>query len=327
MLAQAKRLESLFGPPKTQPPRPSGPVAQGVIVLKDQPQSPVNSIDWSTSAMLEVKYGLTQPAIAWLGQLAREKQTHEFDNWAAAAAAAQIQSKKIRLSRIKGTFKRNETGKAKPKRERFLLDLQKKHSYGYGNPDIQSGILRGSFRRGWGGQPFLSLNKKDFGGAVVGSDYDSLVKAISGDTEHSQQEIAEDILALIDHGTYDKSKYSKTVNRAISTLVQLTQVIESHGSRIPGTDKFARASLSRILNGSSTFHNEFNRKNGNFLPARAKSGGSRFGGQEATRALLEAPKPSHTAKLSDVYNEEVGKTLDELSDDSEDERDEKKEED
>jgi hypothetical protein len=52
------------------------------------------------------------------------------------------------------------------------------------------------------------------------------------------------------------------------------------------------------------------------LPARSKNAGSHSGGQESTRALLEIPKKSDRAKLEQVKNQEVEKTLSYLSDSS-----------
>ncbi|HZU30530.1 MAG TPA: hypothetical protein VFB79_05410 [Candidatus Angelobacter sp.] len=221
------------------------------------------------------------------------------------------------IDRLIRSNNRNESEKSQPVVERSIFDLQQSSSYGFENNVIDDGMLKGSFRRGWGSQPFLSLNKNDFGGAVVKSDYDAIIAVFQKDP-HNEWTIAEDILAKIDHGTEPKG-YSNETLRAMSTLIQLTQVIESHGSRVPGVDKYARASLSMILNGKSTFHAEFNRKDGNYLPARAKVGGSKFGGQEATLALVGKPKKSHKAKRKDVVNPGVLATLAEMSDSSGDE--------
>ena len=222
------------------------------------------------------------------------------------------------VDRLIRSHNRNLGEKSEPVKERSIFDLQQSSSYGFDNNVIDEDILKGSFRKGWGSQPFLSLSKDDFGGAVVKSDYDSIIAVFKKDKKHSEPVIAEDILARIDHGTVPKG-YSDETLRAMSTLIQLTQVIESHSSRVPGVDKYARASLTRILNAESTFHAEFNRKNGNYLPARAKSGGSKFGGQEAILAVVGKPKKSHKAKRKDVMSPGVLATLAEMSDSSGDE--------
>jgi hypothetical protein len=221
------------------------------------------------------------------------------------------------VDRLVRSHNRNLSEKSEPVKERSIFDLQSSSSYGFQNNVINEDILKGSFRKGWGSQPFLSLNKDDFGGAVVKSDYDSIIAVFQKDS-HQEGTIAEDILVRIDHGTVPKG-YSDETLRAMSTLIQLTQVIESHDSRVPGVDKYARASLTRILNGESTFHLEFNRKNGNYLPARAKSGGSKFGGQEAILAVVGKSKKSHKAKRKDVLSPGVLATLAEMSDSSGDE--------
>ncbi len=166
-----------------------------------------------------------------------------------------------------------------------------------------------------------SLNKEDYENAVVASDYDALISVIEVD-KHSEQTIAEDILAFIDHKTEPKEgEYSAKTLRAMATLILLTQYIEPHDRRITGADKWGRACFSNILNNGSSFRREFNRKNGNYLPARAKKGGSKFGGQESSRIFLGLKKKSDKAKFSDVFSEKVLEPLEELSDSSEEEGD------
>lgn len=221
------------------------------------------------------------------------------------------------LDRLKRTHERNLYGKAVPQQDRAIYDLQQSSSYGYDNTVIDDGALKGSFRRGWGGQPFLSVNKDDYGGVTGKSDYDSIIAVFQKDS-HREDEIAEAILVMIDYRK-DPTGYSSETVRAMSLLVQLTQVIEPHDSRFPGADKWARGCLTRILDGESSFHLEFNRKDGNYLPARAKSGGSSFGGQESVRALVEKPKKSDKAKKKNVLNSGVKESLAAMSDSSDDE--------
>jgi len=224
------------------------------------------------------------------------------------------------ISRFHRAHERNQSGKATPQAPRSIFELQESSSYGYDDPVIDDGMLQGSFRRGWGGQPFLSVRAEDFGGATGKSDYDSIIAVFKRD-RHMQSEIAEAILVRIDHGN-EPFGYSFEAMRAMSLLIQLTQVVESHDSRMTGVDKWARACLSRILNGESSFHAEFNRKDGNYLPARARSGGSKFGGQESSRALLGKPKKSDRAKKKDVVSSGVLESLAAMSDSSDDEESE-----
>ncbi len=223
------------------------------------------------------------------------------------------------VERLARSHQRNLLSKAKPAHERSNYEGQQKHNYGYDEPEIDEGLVKASFRRGYGGQPFFSMKKEDYGGAVVASDYDALASKLAkgGDAE---KETAQDILDTITSGgDLDATKYTDEERRAAATLSGLTQFIEPHSTRIPSTDKYARASLRRIAEGDSTFKREFNRKSGNFVPARAKKGGSKFGGQEATRALLGMGKERDTATFEDVYNSDVGETLKYLSSSSEEE--------
>lgn len=220
------------------------------------------------------------------------------------------------FERLKRTHERNLFGKAVPQNDRAIYDLQESSSYGYDNPVIDDGVLKGSFRPGWGGQPFLSVNKDDYGGATGKSDYDSIIAVFQKDS-HPDYEIAEAIIVMIDYRK-DPLGYSDETVRAMSLLVQLTQVIEPHDSRFPGADKWARACLTEILNGRSSFYIEFNRATGNYLPARAKSGGSKFGGQESVRALVGKPKKSDKAKKKDVLTPGVRESLAAMSDSSDD---------
>ncbi len=221
--------------------------------------------------------------------------------------------------RLNRSYLRNRFGKAIPRSHRYLYSRQGRHSYGFTHTKIKAGFLRGRFRKGWGSQPFLYLNKKHYKGSTVKSDYDSIWREIQK-IKGPKWKVARDILNFIESGDIDKEKYKGNARRAISTLIQLTQFIESHKSRVPGADKLARASLRRIANGESTFKDEFNRESGNYLPARAKTAGSSVSGQEATRAAFGAPpKKSDKATYKKVVNKEVEKTLGELSDSSDEE--------
>lgn len=213
------------------------------------------------------------------------------------------------LERLKRAHKRNLSEKSEPTTPRAIFDVQQSSSYGYDDNIIDKGILKGSFRRGFAKQPFLMVKGK--------SDYDSIIAVFEAD-EHTERDIARAILSIIYSGKQPLVFSDETVN-AMSTLIMLTQVIESHDSRIPGADKWARSCLRRIKEGRSTFRKEFNRAEGNFLPSRAKAGGSKVGGQEAGRAALEKPKKSDKAKKKDVVTPGVAKSLAEMSDSSDDE--------
>ncbi len=301
---------------KTIQKHTSNEVIQRKLVFTDD-KSEETSLSSIFQAVLQVKYGATERAAAYLANQAKSSKTYTFANWQTAVNDANDHmspTKRFLRSRT-----RNAKKKSKPRTQRFLYDLQSKKNYGFDDPDIDIGRLKGSFRQGWGGQPFWSSKQEDYDGAVVKSDYDSLIMEVRNDKKHSEQTIAEDILAWIDDGTEPKG-YSDRMLRTMSTFVQLTQIIEPHKKRFPGTDKWARASFTRILNGESSFKIEFNRKKGNFIPARAKTAGSAYGGQQSMRAFFELEKKkSDPEDWEDIGSKGIQETLDELSDSSDEE--------
>jgi hypothetical protein len=291
-------------------------VIQRKLVFTDD-KSEQTSLSSIFQGVLEIKYDATRRAAAYLASQAKSSKIYTYANWQAAVNYANdytSPTKRFLRSRM-----RNRTKKSKPRTKRFLYDLQSKKNYGFDDPIINIGRLRGRFRPGWGGQPFWSSSKGDYGGSVVKSDYDSLIVEVGKDKKHNDQDIAEDILAWIDHGTEPKG-YNERMIRTMSTFIQLTQIIEPHKKRFPAADKWARASLTRILNGESSFKIEFNRKNGNFIPARAKTAGSVYGGQQSMRAYFELDKKKSDPKdWEDIGSKSIEKTLDELSDSSDEE--------
>ena len=312
-------LQPKVAQPGLKPPHMTNNVVQRVLILKDQ-KEPVKKITDVDEAMLIVNYQATPRAITRLKQQAISKDPHEYDDWAAAVKAANAWTDP--LERLKRTNQRNRNKKAMPRGKRFIYDLQKKHSYGYTNKVIDSGILKGSYRSSRG-QPFLSLNKDNYGGVVLESDYDSIIAVFKNDKKHTEPDIAETILVLIDDGKFDQKEYSPKMRRAISTIVQLTQLIEPHVNRIAGADKWARACFTRIVNAESNFWSEFNRTSGNYLPARAKTTKkkklSKYGGQESSRTLMSLPKKkTDRSRISEVKSPEVIATLDEMSESSDD---------
>lgn len=231
--------------------------------------------------------------------------------------AAFKKRRQLFYERLRRTHERNLERKAIPVNDREFLEVQQDHNYGFNNTTIDEGLVQGNYRRGWGNQPFLSLNKDDYGGAVVGSDYDALIATIESDT-HSERTIARDIMKLIRKKEYDKKKYTSEMDRAISTFVQLTQIIEPHNSRVPGIDKLARACFRRIRSGNSTFRREFNREDGNFVAAWAKKGGASTGGQDAARSMFDIePKKNDKSTFEDVMRKDTVKLDGYMSDSSE----------
>lgn len=246
-----------------------------------------------------------------------------------AAKKVKGAKKKDGVERLKRSNTRNLTEKAKPKNERALFSSQQKHSYGYDHSEIEEGFVEGSFKPFFGGQPKLTAVYKGYKGPKMNSDYDSLIQVIETAAtakEASEAEIAKDILRFIySKMKPTKDKYSPKTLLAMSYLIQLTQFIESHNTRVPGADKWARACFKRIRDKGSTFRGEFNRKDGNFLPARAKAKEgkpklSTFGGQQSTRGLLGlVKKKDDKVEFADVASKMVLESLLDLSESSGDE--------
>jgi hypothetical protein len=280
-----------------------------------------DELDEDIRASLADDHDLDEDEIGIVASYAASDEIYTFASWAEVAKAAAKSNKG--LLRLRRSHARNQKRKARPVTPRALHSLQEKVGYGYDEPDIDEGVIKGSVRPGWGGQPFLSLNKDDYEDEVVGTNYDELVSAIEGSTKEkggpSESEIAEDILDLIEKKPPKKRKRSAKLTRTESTLVQLTQLIEPHKTRIPGSDKHARALLRRIKRKKLSFRRAFNRKSGLFVPAWAKKGGSKWGGQQAARALVRKPKPSDTATFEQVIDPEILETFEDLSQSSQEE--------
>lgn len=213
---------------------------------------------------------------------------------------------KLRRSRL-----RNRLKKATPKSGRRIFRRQAKDNYGYKNADIarlvasdpdastaltlfnpalnpginpaysQIGIgdTKGYYRKGFGNQPFLYLDSKAYDDKQIPSNYDDVIAHFKG----NDAEVAFEILSAIESG---ESSGKDQKAQAKSLFLLLTQFIEAHSSRVPGSDKLARALLRRIALGQLTFQQAFNRKNGLFVSAWAKKGGAPQGGQVAGRALF-----------------------------------------
>jgi hypothetical protein len=256
---------------------------------------------------------------------------------------------KLRRSRLRNRFK-----KATPKSKRGIFRKQAKDNYGYKNADIarliasnpeastaltlynpalnpginpaysQIGIgdTKGYYRKGFGNQPFLYLDSKAYDDKQIPSNYDDVIARFKG----NDAEVAFEILSAIESG---QSSGKDQEAQAKSLFLLLTQFIEAHSSRVPGSDKLARALLRRIALGQLTFQQAFNRKNGLFVSAWAKKGGAPQGGQVAGRALFGFSKDADRydlekleAYLGDKLVDELLETIDGYySDDSDTEDD------
>lgn len=222
------------------------------------------------------------------------------------------------IERLKRSNRRNRNKKARPKRQRSIFDHQAKHNYGYEEGQIAFGDVKGGFRPGFGGQPFFALDKSPFAVEKTPlTNYDSIVAAFDG---QNQPALATAIMDNIEHGTAFPVDLPGGVKANMSLMVQLTQIIEPHNSRIPGIDKLARSFFREIAAGNLTFQAVFNRKDGHFVVARAKAAKATYGGQESGRSLLGlAPKKSDKAKSGETWNPIIDHASGNMSDSSDEE--------
>ena len=226
------------------------------------------------------------------------------------------------LLRLRAARRRNLKSKGRPVVPRFIHGRQARFHSGYRDADIAKlvgspsteltvynpnlnpsidprhsqldvGDVRGYFRRGFGGQPFLYLQSDNYDDKMIPSNYDDIIAHFAG----QDQEVAFDILSNIQAGS---DLGTDRLGQAQGFMVLLTQFIESHSSRIPGADKFARALLRRIALGQLTFAEAFNRENGLFVSAWATKGGAPVGGQMAGRALFGASRSTDRFDFDDL---------------------------
>ena len=255
------------------------------------------------------------------------------------------------LNRIRQSNTRNKTSKARPKRFRAMYNRQQKFNYGFPgterhkrvtergdsqalvpynplvNPDIKPqhtqvdfGGVNTYFYRFYGGQPFVRVDTKSFEDSAIKSNYDDIINHFHG----KDAEVAFEILQTIET---NKDLDSTIDGQAKTMLIFLTQIIEAHDTRIPGTDKLARALLRRIALGQLTFQEAFNRKNGLFVSAWAKAAGAPQGGQMAGRALFGTKRDQDKYDVEQLEDDLGEDRIDDLmdtvdgyySDDSEDE--------
>jgi hypothetical protein len=317
---QAKMLRPAAAKSATPPPpvfRPvRGPVVQPVLRIGGVKYRAENIAAQTSLEVLLMQADAGTRATRLLIEWAKSSTKYKYASFAKAVAAAEREVAAEGRARLQRTQERNLSEKAEPVTPREMHELQSEQ-YGQTSGTISfGGICEGSYRRGFGGQPFYSSKAADFGGVVVKSDYDSLAAILD---KGRKQEKAQAILGLIREGEYDATKFSHKTDRAIADITTLTQVIESSHARQPGVDKLARSCFQSIADGESTFTEEFNRHNGTFFPARtAKRAG--HGGQDASRAVFGTDRrKSDKAKLSGIWNDKLARRSGNMSDSSDDE--------
>lgn len=254
-------------------------------------------------------------------QLGKRSSTEAFGEDASSDFEPPKKKRKISgEQRLHRTYLRNRRRKAIPKKRRSAFGRQKLHNYGYGHKDIEFGSVKGNFYKGpFVNQPYLRIKKEDYGlSEKPKTNYDDIIKGLEKYKDDAA--LANLILNKIKKGTELPKKMNNTVKANASLLIQLTQFIEPHETRVPGIDKLARSFLKQIANGAMTFKQVFNRKNGLFVVARAKSGGSKYGGQEAGRTLVKMPpKKSDKAKRSEIWSNQIDNVAAEMSESSSEE--------
>lgn len=224
--------------------------------------------------------------------------------------------------RMHSTYLRNRDQKATPVNDRDVFEYQEDHSYGYDNKIIEYGDVKGDFYKGpFAGQPYLRIDKDDYDLKVKPkTNYDDIINGLEKYKDDAA--LAGIMLEKIYDGIELPEDLNPTVKANVALIIQLTQFIENHDTRVPGVDKLARSFLTKIRDGELSFREVFNRKNGMFVVARAKGGGSKYGGQEAGRALFGmTPKKTDKARLDYVWTPEIDKVAEDMSDSSEEESD------
>ncbi|MFN8711290.1 MAG: hypothetical protein ACK5Z2_00460 [Bacteroidota bacterium] len=222
--------------------------------------------------------------------------------------------------RLRRTNLRNRKQKATPQNDRDVFEYQELHSYGYDNKLIEYGDVKGDFYKGpFVNQPYLRIDKDDYKLKVKPkTNYDDIISGL--EKYEDDAKLAQIILDKIYEGVELPKKLNSTIKANAALLIQLTQFIENHDTRIPGVDKLARSFLKKISEGELTFREVFNRKNGLFVVARAKGGGSKYGGQEAGRTLFGLePKKSDKSKLFEIWSSEIEEVANDMSDSSDEE--------
>lgn len=186
---------------------------------------------------------------------------------------------------------------------------------------------------GRGDAPFISSNQGDYKGAAVEPTYNHMATVLDRGGRKRQGQLAEAGLKMARNDEESvstregltkkgKKKEIKTVEysglelgnivpnitpqekRGLGQLVAITHLAEQHTNRTPGSGTLARASLTKIAEGHSTFKKEFNSKDGNYTPAllAAKKGG--IGGTQMMKDMVEGKTKYQGAEDTAAYMSE-----------------------
>jgi len=113
-----------------------------------------------------------------------------------------------------------------------------------GSTDITTPFGRTHAHTGWGGQPFITSKKEDYGGAAVGNRYTDIISSLRSGGK-SDQEIATKLLNEDSSGMTDKER------RGAAMCDSIVGVGEEF--RVEGSARVCRAALRTIEDGSATF--------------------------------------------------------------------------
>ena len=172
------------------------------------------------------------------------------------------------------------------------------HEWDGGSYRIDSGSGMMRYHKGRGGQMYIRTRADDFGGQKIGDDYDSLVSTLSHDDPEVEEERANILLRLSRGEDVDLDGIPNKIRRAMTFLLGMTQVAEENPSRSSGSAGTARASFRSIADGTSTFHQEFNRTNGRYVPAHV-------GGTGEMREVVSGTRMLHDDLAGNMSDDEI----------------------
>ena len=152
--------------------------------------------------------------------------------------------------------------------EEFAADKQK------GPVDTSTGPIKVS--KGWGGQPYVSSKKGDYGNRKAGSDYKSMSRDL-GNMPIPQERLAGTMLEAARGNREPMNSLMPNLSdgdrRTIAHMEGVSQIAEEYPNRNPGMAGGARGELKAISDGTRTFPEAFDNRTGTYVPAH--KGGTR----------------------------------------------------
>ena len=153
-------------------------------------------------------------------------------------------------------------------RSSYPLESLARQWDGTGYHQTSTGAGTVSYRRGYGGHPFIQSRKDDYNGARVGLEYRDFVPHFE-DSDPEKEEDNADTLLRMSHGEQpDLSDWSDEKKRAAAHFLGVTQIAEEHRSRNPVSAGLARSGLRTVADGHGRMRNIFTGQSASYLPAR-----------------------------------------------------------